>query len=72
MLKISKKKKKSGSVFDKKYFNRHEEHAILLFVLGILFGLGMGLYSLQGQVSEFSVVSIFVVLVVLYFIETRC
>ncbi|OYT56385.1 MAG: hypothetical protein B6U68_03475 [Candidatus Aenigmarchaeota archaeon ex4484_14] len=65
MLKIMRK----DTILDKKTFKKKEEHALLLFVTGIVFGVGMSLYFLEA--FWYSALTMLASLVVFLFIDNR-
>ncbi|MCD6557928.1 MAG: hypothetical protein J7K31_02740 [Candidatus Aenigmarchaeota archaeon] len=60
---------KKDTILDKKTFKKHEEHALLLFVTGIVFGVGMSLYFLEA--FWYSALTMLASLIIFYFIDKR-
>ncbi|MCD6215859.1 MAG: hypothetical protein DRP08_00935 [Candidatus Aenigmatarchaeota archaeon] len=64
-----KKVKRKDTILNKKTFKKHEEHGLLLFVTGIVFGLGLTNYLLHQ--TWFAVLAMLATLIIFYFIEVR-
>lgn len=61
--------KRKDTVLDKKVFKKHEEHGLLLFVTGIVFGLGLTNYLLYQ--TWYAILAMLTTLIIFYFIEMR-
>ena len=56
-------------IFGEKIFTAEEEHSLLLFVAGIVFGIG--LVSLSIKEYYYTAIALFVLFLVLVFIDKR-
>ena len=64
------RRKVSGTgIFGEKIFTMEEEHSLLLFTAGICFGIG--LVALTVEEYSYAAASLFVLLLVLLFIDKR-
>lgn len=71
------RRKKDASVFGKDslarrefYLNRHDEEKVLLFAAGIVFGVGVSSYLIQGE-TVFVGLTLIIIGLILAFIEAR-
>lgn len=69
---ISRKRRHGKSVFTHKefYLNKHDEEKLLLFVSGILFGVGLSV-AIVSNIFWFSSLALAAIGVVLFLIEYR-
>ena len=60
---------KKSTIFEKKKFKKHEEHGLLLFSTGMVFGVALSAYLVGFTL--FAVLAGLASLIVFYFIENR-
>lgn len=52
------------------YLNRHDEEKVLLFTAGILFGIGVSSYLIQGE-TVFTGLTLIILGLILAYVEAR-
>ena len=65
----AKRKPEGYGIFGEKIFTVEEEHSLLLFTAGICFGIGLVAMTIEEY--SFAAASLFVLLLVLLFIDKR-
>jgi len=64
------RKNNKGLITRDLYLNTHDEEKVLLFTAGIVFGVGVSTYLMQGE-TVFTGLTLIIIGLVLAFIEAR-
>ena len=64
------RKNNKGLITRDLYLNTHDEEKVLLFTAGIVFGVGVSTYLMQGE-TVFTGLTLIIIVLVLAFIEAR-